>query len=86
LCRFSSYTTGAEDSNNRGSSDDISEQLRYELKLAWLAEDDALLRCCAEVTALETAVDEASGAVAVSPPTLKRVTVDSFKKPGEPDP
>mmetsp|Transcript_42262 Transcript_42262/g.78291 ORF Transcript_42262/g.78291 Transcript_42262/m.78291 type:complete len:398 (+) Transcript_42262:60-1253(+) len=53
----------------------------YEMRLAWLAEDDALVRCCVEITALETAVDEA-GAVVVAPPCLKAVTVDAFKKSG----
>ena len=39
-----------------------------------------LLRAVAEVSALEVAVDEASGAVRVSPPRLAKVTADSFAK------
>jgi len=51
-----------------------------QIRLAWLVEDTVLMRAVAEVSALEVVVDQASGAVRVSPPRLAKVTADRFTK------
>eukprot|EP00614_Pseudopedinella_elastica_P013608 CAMPEP_0172583798 /NCGR_PEP_ID=MMETSP1068-20121228/3339_1 /TAXON_ID=35684 /ORGANISM="Pseudopedinella elastica, Strain CCMP716" /LENGTH=391 /DNA_ID=CAMNT_0013377715 /DNA_START=22 /DNA_END=1197 /DNA_ORIENTATION=+ len=51
----------------------------YEMRLAWLAEDDVLLRCAARVSAIQTIISD-DDSVAVSPPKLEAVAADNFAR------